>query len=116
MSNKKQGVIEIFFIKRPGEKDNFKSVTLSSEINSEVISNSSKNDSNIIEIENVACCSGVSGTESAANLQEDRKSAPSEDFQKKKIYLMKNVFKMCQHKRGKGKEIFVIYACRILIF
>ena len=115
MSNKKQGVIEIFFIKRPGEKDNFKSVTLSSEINSEVISNSSKNDSNIIEIENVACCSGVSGTESAANLQEDRKSTPSEDFQKK-IYLMDNVFKMCQCKKGKGKEFFVIYASRILIF
>ena len=84
MSNKKQGKIESFLIKRPGEKDNVKSVTLISEINSEVISNSSKSDSNIIEIEKVASCSVVSGTESAS-LQEDSKSAPSEDFQKKRF-------------------------------
>ena len=105
MSNKKQGVIENFFIKRPGEKDNFKSVTLSSEINSEVISNSSKNDSNIIEIENVACCSGVSGTESAANLQEDRKSAPSEDFQKKDL-LNEKCIQNVPGQKGKRKRIF----------
>ena len=33
MSDKKQGKIESFFLKRPGEKDNFKSVTLINEIN-----------------------------------------------------------------------------------